>query len=214
MAISINLKKTPGILFCASKWWGDPDMPENMEYPMVQVEEDGEISEYPLTFICQINCEDIAEYDEAGEFPHEGMLYFFAAIDKYLGYDSPVQNGPGKWPKGHVVVKYAKNINFETFKSCILVDDEDNSLTEPPLKMEFGKCQNNDGEIILGEIPCHEDVAGSCPDHVNLLQIGKDVTAGTDFESGGVLNIIISRNDLKFGNFKKAKGFLSTGNVN
>ena len=107
-------------------------------------------------------------------------------------------------------MKYAKNINFETFKSCILVDDGDNSLTEPPLKMEFGKCQHNDGGIILGGMPCHEDVTESFPDHVSLLQIGKDGTAGTDFESGGMLNIIIRPNDLKFGNFKKARGFLSS----
>jgi uncharacterized protein YwqG len=135
MAISIKAKKSERILFCASKWWGDPDMPENMEYPTIQVEEEGETFDYPLTFVCQINCEDLIPFDTDGHLPHEGMLYFFAAMHKWLGYDSPTQNGPGEWPKGHFVVKYAKAINFETFRSYILVDDEDQSLTEPELEI-------------------------------------------------------------------------------
>ena len=67
MAIKLELKKTERILFCGSKWWGDPDMPENMQYPTVEATEDGETFDYPLTFICQINCEDIAALDPEGK---------------------------------------------------------------------------------------------------------------------------------------------------
>ena len=35
MAIRLTLKKTDRVLFCGSKWWGDPDMPHDMQYPMV-----------------------------------------------------------------------------------------------------------------------------------------------------------------------------------
>ena len=69
MAIKLTLNKTERILFCGSKWWGDPDMPENMQYPTVEATEDGETFDYPLTFICQINCEDIAPYDKEGRLP-------------------------------------------------------------------------------------------------------------------------------------------------
>ena len=31
MAIKINLEATENELFCSSKWWGDPDMPADME---------------------------------------------------------------------------------------------------------------------------------------------------------------------------------------
>ena len=83
MAIGFKLKKTERVLFCASKWWGDPDFPEQMEYPTVKVtDEDGDTFDYPLTFICQINCEDIAAFDPENRLPHEGMLYFFGAIDE------------------------------------------------------------------------------------------------------------------------------------
>ena len=40
------------------------------------------------------------------------MLYFFAAVDEYAGYDSPVHLGIGEWPIGSVIVKYTKSINM------------------------------------------------------------------------------------------------------
>ncbi len=38
-----------------------------MEFPVMRVEEDGESYDYPLTFICQIDCEDIAPFDKEGQ---------------------------------------------------------------------------------------------------------------------------------------------------
>ena len=209
MAIKINLKKTERVLFCASKWWGDPDMPENMEYPTVEItDEDGEKDSYPLTFICQINCEDIAPFDPEGRLPHEGMLYFFGAIDEYLGYEGVTHNGIGEWSKGEFVVKYAKSINFETFQSCILVDDEDQPLTEPELEMEFSQCDDKaDGFKLLG-LPYYEDVRQEYPDHINLLQLDEDDDLGLRFYDCGMLNVMMKESDLKFGNWKKTKTFL------
>ena len=74
---------TESNLFCCSKWWGNPDLPPQAEYPMMKItEEDGTESEYPLTFICQIDCEDIAPFDREGLLPHEGMLYFLTLTAK------------------------------------------------------------------------------------------------------------------------------------
>ena len=208
MAISINVRKSERILFCGSKWWGDPDMPENMEYPTIHVEEEGECYDYPLTFICQINCEDIAPFDPEGQLPHEGMLYFFGAIDEWLGYESMTHNGLGEWPKGHFVVKYAKSINFETFRSCILVDDEDNSLTEPELEIVFSECDDNaHGHKLLG-IPFFEDVRNENPEMLNLLQIDDDEDLGIRLYDCGNINLLIKPSDLKFGNWKKAKAYM------
>lgn len=74
-----------------SKWWGEPDMPEELDWPTVMVrDEDGESYDDPLTFVCQIRCADIAPFDPHELLPHEGMLYFFAAIDYFLGdFDTP-----------------------------------------------------------------------------------------------------------------------------
>ena len=202
MAIRLTLNKTERILFCGSKWWGDPDMPENMQYPVMQVTEDGETYDYPLTFVCQINCEDIAKYDKEGKLPHEGMLYFFAAVDDYIGYESPVENPMGEWPKGRFVVKYAKTINFETFQTCMLVGDEDEQLTEPELEITFSECENDEACIkMLAEM------AGQ-PDHISLLQLNSDAQGGIDMQNRTV-DLIIKESDLGFGNWKRAKAVMT-----
>jgi len=202
MAIRLTLNKTERILFCGSKWWGDPDMPENMQYPVMQVTEDGETYDYPLTFVCQINCEDIAKYDKEGKLPHEGMLYFFAAVDDYIGYESPVENPMGEWPKGRFVVKYAKTINFETFQTCMLVGDEDEQLTEPELEITFSECENDEACIkMLAEM------AGQ-PDHISLLQLNSDAQGGIDMQNR-TINLIIKESDLGFGNWKRAKAVMT-----
>ena len=201
MAIKLTLKHSERVLFCGSKWWGDPDMPENMQYPTVEVCEDGQIYDYPLTFVCQINCEDIASLDPEGKLPHEGMLYFFAAIDKWIGYDSPTENGIGEWPKGHFVVKYAKSINFETFQSCMLVDDEDQTLTEHEMEICFSECADDEKCIKLLGRPSSSDVTAKYPDMLNLIQIARDSSLEVEFD--GELNLMIKPSDLKFGNWKK-----------
>mgnify|MGYP003315004634 CR=1 FL=1 len=208
MAIGIKLEKTDRVLFCASKWWGDPDMPENMEYPTIEVEEDGEKFDYPLTFVCQINCEDIAEYDKEGLLPHEGMMYFFAALDEWLGYESPTHNGIGEWSKGHFVVKYAKEINFETFRSCIMVDDEDQPLTEPELAISFYECDETAcGLKLLGK-PYFEEVRNEYPDMLNLFQLDEDDELDMHFYDCGNVNLMMKPSDLKFRNWKRVKAYL------
>ena len=203
MAIKLELKRTERILFCGSKWWGDPDMPENMQYPTMEVTEDGETYDYPLTFICQINCEDIAPFDKENRLPHEGMLYFFAAVDDYIGYESPVHNPAGEWPKGRVMLKYAKTINFETFQTCMLVGDEDEQLTENELEIVFSGCEDEAEGIKM----LSNDLPDGYPDHINLLKLVSDSVSGLDFGSGR-LDFVIKNSDLGFGNWKKTKAVL------
>lgn len=203
MAIKLELKRTERILFCGSKWWGDPDMPENMQYPTMEVTEDGETYDYPLTFICQINCEDIAPFDKENRLPHEGMLYFFAAVDDYIGYESPVHNPAGEWPKGRVMLKYAKTINFETFQTCMLVGDEDEQLTENELEIVFSECEDEAEGIKM----LSNDLPDGYPDHINLLKLVSDSVSGLDFGSGR-LDFVIKNSDLGFGNWKKTKAVL------
>ena len=193
MAIRIHLERVETELFCSSKWWGDPDFPTDMEYPTYPVEEDGESYGYPLTFLCQIDCEDIAPFDPENRLPHEGMFYVFAAVDAYAGYDSPIPNGPGEWPKGQVVVKYTRHINFETFHACMLVDDEDQPLTEPALKMTFEACPDDftGTGLLLGDA---------------FLRIA-DKTAALDF-GGRCLEFRLDPADFERGYWRRMKGFL------
>ena len=206
MAIKLTLNQTERVLFCGSKWWGDPDMPENMQYPTIEVTEDGETFDYPLTFVCQINCEDIAALDPENKLPHEGMLYFFAALDKWIGYDSPTTNDHGEWSKGHFVVKYAKAINFETFQSCMLVDDEDQALTERELEIVFSECADDEKCIKLLGTPSDPAVTQKYPDLLNLLQIVRSENLDVEFD--GELNLLMKPSDLNYGNWKKTVAHL------
>jgi uncharacterized protein YwqG len=206
MAIKLTLKHSERVLFCGSKWWGDPDMPENMQYPTIEVTEDGETFDYPLTFVCQINCEDIIPFDPEGLLPHEGMLNFFAALDKWIGYDSPTENDLGEWPKGHFVVKYAKSINFETFQSCMLVDDDDQTLTEHEMEICFEECSDDEKCIKLLGIPSSDNIASEYSEHLNLLQIVRASELDVDFE--GELNLMMKPSDLHYGNWKKTVAHL------
>ena len=207
MAIKLTLNHTERVLFCGSKWWGDPDMPENMQYPTIEVTEEGETYDYPLTFVCQINCEDIAALDKENLLPHEGMLYFFAAIDKWTGYDSPTQNDLGEWTKGHFVVKYAKNINFETFQSCMLVDDDDQNLTEREMEIVFSECADDEKCIKMLGRPSSEAISEKYPDLLNFLQIVR--SENLDLEFDGELNLMIKPSDLGYGNWKKVLAHLN-----
>ena len=168
--------------------------------------EDGETFDYPLTFICQINCEDIAPFDKENLLPHEGMLYFFAAIDKWIGYDSPTTNGAGEWQKGHFVVKYAKNINFETFQSCVLVDDADQSLTEREMEICFSECDDDEKCIKLLGNPSSPEVSARYEGLLNFLQIVKDDSIDVEFSNE--LNLMMKPSDMKFGNWKKTVAYL------
>lgn len=205
MAIKISLEETDSRLFCCSKWWGDPDMPEDMAYPMVKGE-DGE--EYPLTFVCQIDCADIAAIDPDSGLPADGMLYFFAALDEYLGYDVPIHNGQGKWPKGAVKVKYARNINPETFESYIMVDEDDQPSTMPALKMDFSVCKDN--EPCLRLLGTASGASGKdAPAHTNLLRIDPDEVEELDFESGRIFSFLLSQDELNNGWWHSSIGYLA-----
>lgn len=183
-------------------------MPENMQYPTVSATEDGETFDYPLTFICQINCEDIAALDTENRLPHEGMLYFFAAIDKWLGYESPTCNDKGEWSRGHFVVKYAKAINFETFQSCMMIGEEGETLTEPELEICFEKCDDDaEGNKLLGTSN-HSSVCEKYPEMLNLLQLDNEKALALDFGEGSILNLLMKESDLRFGNWKRTVAYL------
>ena len=184
MAIRLDLIEKNRNLFCESKFWGDPDMAPDMEYPML----DGR----PLTFLCQVDCYDISPLDPDGILPHEGMLYFFADIDDLLGYETGINHGPGEWPKGHALVKYTKAVNMETFKSVVQVDEDDEPLSQKAVALAFSACDGSFGGLRM---------LGDAPDgYVTLLQVPLDPQHTLRFE--------IKVSDLGYGNWKKARFLL------
>lgn len=120
MAIGLKFEKSSDELVGQSKWWGSPDLPQDWDYPC---SEEGD----PLTFVCQIKCEDIAEFDTEGLLPHTGMLYFFAQLGEYvqlLDIEEGEHNGLGEWGEGAYKVLYSPSCDdLEPFK--VLYDDDE-----------------------------------------------------------------------------------------
>lgn len=74
---------------------------------------------------------------------------------------------------GEVVTctKQFGNINFETFQSCMMVDDDDQTLTEKEMDIVFSECNPEEKCIKLLGNPASAEVAGKYPDMLSLLQL-------------------------------------------
>lgn len=189
-AIRLKFTKTSRDLTGRSKWWGAPDLPEEIPCPYVIAEEDGDKWEEPLTFICQIRCSDIAALDKGGLLPHEGMLYFFAAIDEYLGEDSPIHSPIGEWDKAVTKVIYSKK---EKGLSPYVLNWEgtEESVFRPAEEISFEPCAEfAEGFKLLGK-PFFDEVREQYHDCISLLQLDEEEDWRLRFYDCGMLNILM-----------------------
>ena len=61
-----------------SKFGGKPAVPAGFEWPRFDAENyDGETANRPLSFLCQINLEEMSAYDKEKLLPQKGLLLFF-----------------------------------------------------------------------------------------------------------------------------------------
>ncbi len=239
----VSVGDAGGALFGQSKWWGFPDMPEDLEYPEVPVREeyvddDGRdaVDEYddPLTFICQIRCSGLAAVDPEGLLPHEGMLYFFAALDYFLGnLDAVVSPGLGEWEAPWFKVLWAPSCENLHTHSILYEDGTEACL--PAVPMAFGSgaagscgadggsgdaddscgaggdsCEaTGDGFQLLGR-PFYDEVAQEMPGMINLLQIDENDDWGLRFFDCGMLNFLIAPADLAARRWSAVRCYLTS----
>ncbi|MBP5770108.1 MAG: DUF1963 domain-containing protein [Bacteroidaceae bacterium] len=191
-----------------SKWWGEPDMPQELNWPEITVtDEDGEEYHDPLTFVCQIRCEDIAALDSEELLPHEGMLYFFAALDYFLGdFDTPAYPGMGRWQPEYFCVLYAPSC---TELHTHHLNYPDNSpATLPAEAITFSTCSEAaDGLRLLGQ-PYIEEVSEAVPGALSLLQIDGEDRWNLIFHDCGTLNYLIQPKHLKKRQWDKVSCYL------
>ena len=192
-----------------SKWWGEPDMPDELDWPEVTVtDEAGETYDDPLTFVCQIRCEDIAALAPDGYLPHEGMLYFFAALDYFLGdIDTPTYPGMGEWGSEYFRVLYAPMLdNLHTHH---LNYPDGTSACMPAEAVTFSSCGTyDDGHKLLGT-PYIEEVREDVGnDLLSLLQIDGDDRWNLLFHDSGTLNFLIHPDDLRQQRWDRTRCYL------
>lgn len=198
---SIGIHFHPGeeVALGESKWWGDPDLPEDMDYPVM--------NDTPLTFICQIRLRDIAPYDTEGLLPKDGTLYFFAAIAEYvekLEVEQDNHNGLGEWSEDSFAVLYAPE--GATLQTCqLLYDDDETPVALPAERITFTvEDATYDGFKLLG-LPYYDEVREEFTKEISLLQIDEQDSWGLRLYDCGMLNFLIKPSELKKREWGKSK---------
>lgn len=194
----------------ASRFWGNPDLPEGINYPMY-IDDEGD--EYPYVFICQLNMAEVAPYDRNSLLPHKGLLLFFAKIDHYLGLFEDTDYVSG-YISDSDAVKVLYFPNPENLREVVLVDDDDQQISPQEHQISFSLDFPDlcDDHALLAE-PTHREWETWDPPYEKweiLLQI--DSFCGMDFNLNfmdcGVLDFLISPEDLKKRQFDRVRGIV------
>lgn len=205
--IGIDTAPSAGDLKGCSKWWGFPDLPEEMDWPSVPVNDDGDEYDDPLTFICQLRCDELAPYDPEGLLPHEGMLYFFAALDYFLGDLGGICPGLGGWEAPYFRVMYSPSC--ENLHQHSLFYEDGSPAVLPAEEIRFSRVgEGEDCYTRLLGYPFFEEVSGELPGMVSLLQVDENDDWGLRFFDSGMLNFLIAPEDLAARRFGAVKAWL------
>ena len=205
--IKITTQKTDSNLFGRSKWWGFPDMPDELDYPEIPVNDEGDIFNDPLTFICQIRCDELAPYDVENLLPHQGMLYFFGALDYFLGNMDAISNpGMGEWELPYFKVLYTPSCKDLHSHTIICEDGSPYGLAAESITFSFVSDPEYSTRL-LGE-PYIDEVREDMPGLISLLQIDENDDWNLRFYDCGMVNFLISKEDLLNRRWENTKCYL------
>ena len=205
--ISIQTQPAEGDLFGQSKWWGFPDLPEELDWPSVPVNDEGDVYDDTLTFICQIRCEELAPFNPEGLLPHTGMLWFFASLDYFLGNLDAVCPGMGEWEYPYFRVLYSNDL--DSLHEHTLLYDDGTPAVLPAEAIRFSRVSRDEDSYtrLLGQ-PFFEEVSGELPGLISLLQLDEDDRWGLRFFDSGMLNFMITPEDLAARRFGAVRAWL------
>ena len=183
MAIKINIRPTQDSLVGQSHWWGFPDLPESVDWP---ANNDGDL----LTFICQIRMDEIAQFDPEGLLPHEGMMWFFADMDYFLGDMDARCNGIGEWQRDSYKVIYQKEVD-ELHTHEYYWEDGSLAVLEAE-KIAFEDAGDEDfGFKLLGMPAMTEGYENENEGMLSLLQLDEEDRWVMRFFDSGTINFMM-----------------------
>lgn len=124
--IVINMENTKVNNPSSSKVGGKPYLPSDFEWPVFTDKEDNKT--HSLSFLCQINLEEVIPYDKDNVLPKNGMLYFFYECESSRwGFDAD--------DKGAAKVFYYENL--DGFISLDIPSDITDEFKIPELAISF-----------------------------------------------------------------------------
>ncbi len=205
MAIAFITKEATEDLTGKTHWWGAPDLPADIPYPCVTLEdEEGEYDE-PLTFLGQIRLEDIAKLDKDNLLPHKGIMYFFAPLDYFLGdLDSYMD-----YHENPVVIYSEDTEGLEPYD--LHWEETGESIFRPAEEMVFEQAEEESGfGHRLLSTPYQEEISGAHPGCISLLQLDEDDRWNMRFFDCGMYYILMPEEALKNREWDKVEGDLFT----
>lgn len=145
--ISVTAHKVKnGETVCGSKFGGKPAVPAGFEWPRFEEENyDGETVNRPLSFLCQINLEEICAYDKDNLLPKKGLLLFFYEQETMCWGFDPKDEGCAR-------VYYFEDISQLT--EADLPDDMNDAYKVREYGLSFSA---NDSYPSYEELECYSD---------------------------------------------------------
>lgn len=95
--IECSFVKEDSIPIGSSKFGGQPDLPPDFRWYYFEGQGmDNTVKSRPLSFLAQINCQEISKYDTESLLPASGILYFFYELDSMTWGFDPKDAGSAK----------------------------------------------------------------------------------------------------------------------
>ena len=110
-----------------SKIGGKPDLPKDFQWFYYNGEDYKKIVENrPLSFLMQINCEEVHKYDKESLLPEKGMLYFFYELFTMTWGFSPQDRGSAKvfYYNGEIEDLVPADFPEDMEKDCIIPESK------------------------------------------------------------------------------------------
>lgn len=147
-----------------SKIGGKPDLPKDFQWFYYNGEDYKKIVENrPLSFLMQINCEEVHKYDKESLLPEKGMLYFFYELFTMTWGFSPQDRGSAKvfYYDGEIEDLVSTDFPEDMEKDCIIPESKINfeSMNDYPIDfLDYYDPDDSDEEMDRKEKEFEKDL--------------------------------------------------------
>ena len=147
-----------------SKIGGKPDLPKDFQWFYYKGEDYKKIVENrPLSFLMQINCEEVHKYDKESLLPKKGMLYFFYELFTMTWGFSPQDRGSAKvfYYDGEIEDLVPTDFPEDMEKDCIIPESKIDfeSMNDYPIDfLDYYDVDDSDEEMERKEKEFEKDL--------------------------------------------------------